>query len=182
MLTANSLRRSLVMLRHLLITVLAGVVLIVPRPGLAQSDTVVYYHLDAVGSVRVITDQNGAPIGPTPYDYLPFGQTLDPPTPPADPREFAELERDPETTFDYAGARYYSSHEGRFTTPDDPLYMDPLNPQSMNRYAYAYNNPLRWVDSTGHEPCPPGSVANFCAGVTAGLDSGTSLFMGELVR
>jgi hypothetical protein len=46
---------------------------------------------------------------------------------------------------------------GRFNQPDDPGYMDPLNPQSMNRYAYVQNNPLRWVDPTGHTPQEPQS-------------------------
>ena len=51
---------------------------------------------------------------------------------------------------DYFGARYYGSTQGRFTTPD--LYMpsaDVKDPQSWNRYAYARNNPLRFVDPNG---------------------------------
>jgi RHS repeat-associated protein len=56
----------------------------------------------------------------------------------------------------YAGARYYHSQTGRFTSPDDPGYIDPLNPQTWNLYAYALNNPLRYVDPLGLEPEPLG--------------------------
>src|SRR5881397_2840909 len=45
-------------------------------------------------------------------------------------------------------ARYYSSSLGRF------MAVDPHggvfgNPQSLNRYAYALNNPLRFTDPRG---------------------------------
>ena len=26
----------------------------------------------------------------------------------------------------------------------------PSNPQALNRYSYVQNNPMRWVDPTGH--------------------------------
>ncbi len=29
---------------------------------------------------------------------------------------------------------------------------DPFNPQSLNRYSYVYNNPLKYVDRSGHNP------------------------------
>jgi RHS repeat-associated protein len=30
--------------------------------------------------------------------------------------------------------------------------MGPMNPQALNRYAYAQNNPMKWTDPTGHDP------------------------------
>jgi RHS repeat-associated protein len=87
-------------------------------------------------------------------------------------QQFTGQERDTESGLDYFHSRYYSSAQGRFTSPDefkggsqevnvlgkgDPVkqalpYADITNPQSLNKYAYAYNNPLRYVDKDGH--CP----------------------------
>ncbi len=39
----------------------------------------------------------------------------------------------------------------RFISPDS-IIPDPANPQSLNRYAYCYNNPLKYVDANGHFP------------------------------
>ena len=36
---------------------------------------------------------------------------------------------------------------------------EPGNPQALNRYAYVYNNPLRYVDGSGHLPVAPLLVA-----------------------
>ena len=42
---------------------------------------------------------------------------------------------------------------GADPTPPGPLpYADILNPQSLNKYVYAYNNPLRYNDPTGRWP------------------------------
>ncbi|MGH9473162.1 MAG: RHS repeat-associated core domain-containing protein, partial [Terriglobales bacterium] len=53
--------------------------------------------------------------------------------------------------FDYFGARYYGSALGRFLTPDPAglAAVDPGNPQSWNRYAYALNNPVTNTEPTG---------------------------------
>jgi RHS repeat-associated protein len=61
-------------------------------------------------------------------------------------------ERDSESGLDYFGARYFGSALGRFTSPD-PLMASAhaSDPQSWNRYAYAMNNPLRFVDPDGME-------------------------------
>jgi RHS repeat-associated protein len=111
-------------------------------------DTVVYYHTDAIGSVRVITDANGQVLSR--HDYLPFGEAWAPLLA-ADVRQFAGKERDKETGLDYFGARYYSTAIGRFTTSDQVLHPGKaaLNPQLWNKYAYVSNNPLRKVDPDG---------------------------------
>jgi RHS repeat-associated protein len=51
--------------------------------------------------------------------------------------------------------RLYDPRSGRFTSAD-PLVKDLLDGQSFNRYAYAGNNPLSFVDPTGlqDEPSP----------------------------
>ncbi len=47
-------------------------------------------------------------------------------------------------------ARYYSSSLGRFMAVDPgSKSIDPENPQSWNRYSYALNNPLRYIDPDG---------------------------------
>jgi RHS repeat-associated protein len=64
---------------------------------------------------------------------------------------FTGKERDGETGLDYFGARYMASAQGRFTSPD-PLYIEAkrlLDPQALNLYAYARNNPLKFVDPDG---------------------------------
>ena len=84
-------------------------------------------------------------------------------------QRFTGKERDAETGLDYFGARYYSAAQGRFTSPDEfpggivdpftgqqvslpgPLpYADISDPQTLNKYAYVRNSPLRYVDPDGH--------------------------------
>jgi RHS repeat-associated protein len=50
----------------------------------------------------------------------------------------------------YYGARYYDATIGRFISADS-IVQSPTNPQTLNRYSYALNNPLKYVDPTGHE-------------------------------
>jgi RHS repeat-associated protein len=127
-------------------------------PPPASPESVHYVHLDALGSVRMITDAAGEVVGRS--NFVPFGQDWEPSGVQED-RRFALLERTAETgggswlALDYAGARYYHSQTGRFTSPDDPIFGDPFDPQSMNLYAYALNNPLRFIDPSGQRAeCP----------------------------
>jgi RHS repeat-associated protein len=61
-------------------------------------------------------------------------------------------------------ARFYSPILGRFIQPDTVI-PNPANPQSLNRFSYAYNNPVNYIDPSGHVPwgeneddiCLPGS-------------------------
>jgi hypothetical protein len=108
------------------------------------ADEIIYYHSDALGSVRMITDAAGEMVAR--YDDLPFGQPY-PSDQDAEPRRFGQLERTlgtgngSWTLLDYALARHYHSQSGRFTTPDDPIFGHPFDPQSMNLYAYRAEQP-----------------------------------------
>ncbi len=63
-------------------------------------------------------------------------------------QHFTQKERDNETGLDYFGARYYASMQGRFASVD-PVAGSCWNPQSLNAYSYAWNNPLVLTDPTG---------------------------------
>jgi RHS repeat-associated protein len=64
---------------------------------------------------------------------------------------FTGKERDSETGLDYFGARYMSSAQGRFTSPDPVHFQASMleDPQRFNLYAYVRNNPLRFIDPKG---------------------------------
>ncbi|MDJ0756874.1 MAG: hypothetical protein QNJ45_25310 [Ardenticatenaceae bacterium] len=42
---------------------------------------------------------------------------------------------------------------GRFASADT-IVPDTKNPQAFNRYAYGYNNPVKFIDPSGHVSCP----------------------------
>lgn len=119
-------------------------------------------------------------------DYGPFGEELETTSRTAilgygtggQRHRFTSKERDAETGLDYFDARYFSAAQGRFTSPDEftggavdaftggqvgvpgPLpYADITNPQSLNKYAYVMNSPLRYTDPQGH--CA-GALAPIC--------------------
>jgi len=44
----------------------------------------------------------------------------------------------------------------------DSLIPDPFSPQSLNRYGYVLNNPLRYTDPTGHRACDDMDAGGRC--------------------
>ena len=60
---------------------------------------------------------------------------------------------DSETDLQYFGQRYYNAPSGRFVSIDPLLLADPgrflADPQQLNSYSYARNNPIAWIDFWG---------------------------------
>jgi RHS repeat-associated protein len=125
-----------------------------------------YLTPDALGSTRLVTDSSGAQLKC--YDYTPFGTEIPsgvdnrpscygsvvyPSSPDVVTEKFTSKERDAESGLDFFGARYMSSAQGRFTSPDPSnLSVDFWQPQTWNRYSYGVNNPLSIVDRNGLWP------------------------------
>jgi RHS repeat-associated protein len=82
---------------------------------------------------------------------------------------FTGKERDAETGLDYFGARYMSSAQGRWTSPDRinltrSRLLNPAN--TLNKYIYGGNNPLKFIDRDGEDITifyrpPSGSAFDF---------------------
>jgi RHS repeat-associated protein len=113
-------------------------------------ETITYFHNDIAGTPVVATDASGARIWKE--TYRPYGEKLN--------REagssgnkigFHGKPFDDNTGLSYMGARYYDPVLGRFTGID-PADVDEDNLHSFNRYAYANNNPYKYVDPDGRNP------------------------------
>jgi RHS repeat-associated protein len=111
-----------------------------------------FSHSDWLGTERVRTTNTGAVCES--IASLPFGdgQTTTGNCYHDSSLHFTGKQRDSESGLDYFGARYNASSMGRFLSPD-AFFKDSHvgNPQSWNEYAYARNNPLRYVDPTGEK-------------------------------
>jgi RHS repeat-associated protein len=125
--------------------------------GVSTPEAKHYYSLDHLGTPRIVTDGSGYIIAE--HTYFPFGVEITDNSPTDGPLRFTGHERDPDVNghaagaLDYMHARYYSAVSGRFLSVD-PVLGDLSEPQTWNRYAYAVNNPLRYLDPRGLKPCP----------------------------
>ncbi len=89
---------------------------------------------------------------------LPFGdaQTTTGSCGDPSPMHLTGKERDSESGLDNFGGRYYSSQYARFITPDWSTTPGPVpyanfsDPQTLNLYGYARNNPTTYIDRDGH--------------------------------
>jgi RHS repeat-associated protein len=140
-----------------------------------------YLTSDHLGSTRLVTDATG--VVKARHDYLPFGEELNAgiggrttamgyDAADTTRQRFTSKERDTESGLDYFLARYYSSAQGRFLSPDEFAggpdefwvlgsgdsekqalsYASVANPQSLNKFQYCFDSPLRYVDPDGHDP------------------------------
>jgi RHS repeat-associated protein len=116
-----------------------------------------HYHLDHLGTPRLVTDANGVKVAE--HAYYPFGAeiNLTPHETPEEAMKFTGHERDivaaDGLTLDYMHARYDNASLGRFLSVDPTIAVqrNMHQPQGWNRYAYAMNNPLLRVDPDGRK-------------------------------
>jgi RHS repeat-associated protein len=108
-----------------------------------------FYHRNHVNSSSVITDHAGNERSR--YAYLPFGEIARQNSCGTDTvtAKFTGKEYDEETSLYYFGARYYDPAIGRFLSPDTVL-PSLTDGQTLNRYSYVRNNPIMYIDPTGH--------------------------------
>lgn len=79
--------------------------------------------------------------------YYPFGESRNSPQNSATDILFTGQRLDGSGLY-YYGARYYDPSIGRFISAD-VIIQNMSNPQSLNRYSYCTNNPLKYTDPTG---------------------------------
>lgn len=108
------------------------------------ASTSFFYHSNHLGSTEAISDANGNLVNRT--NYFPFGEIRQGGV---EKYSFTGKERDVVSGQYYFEARYYDSPIKHFTQADSivPYIYDP---QSINRYSFVRNNPLKYVDPTGH--------------------------------
>ena len=109
-----------------------------------------FLHTDGLGRPVARTDNTGALIDRTRYE--PYGATAAGTNPgaTADNIGFTGHANDSDTGLVYMQQRYYDPIAGRFLSVD-PVMPDTSTGNAFNRFAYARNNPYRYVDPTGEE-------------------------------
>src|SRR3989344_5652766 len=126
-----------------------------------------YIYPDHLGNVQVVTDEKGAPIQI--QDYKTFGsQDLNDTSGTYDSsRKYIGQEFDQDTGLLYLNARYYNPAIGRFLSQDPVFWAIGdekevrrltgksqqeilMNPQNLNSYSYANNNPVTNSDPSGN--------------------------------
>lgn len=121
-----------------------------------------HYHVDHLGSPRVITDAGGAVFEQ--MKFLPFGEnsgwyqnneswSLANSSESVPTRlRFTGHEKDSDVLgLDYMHARHFWERNGKFMSVDPGADWDPKRPQSWNLYSYTRNNPVNADDPTGRD-------------------------------
>ncbi|MDQ0156471.1 DNRLRE domain-containing protein [Robertmurraya andreesenii] len=107
-----------------------------------------YYLTNYRGDVLAMTDESGKIVAS--YTYDAWGNILTQSGEMAEinPYRYAGYRYDDDTKLYYLMARYYNPENGVFLSLD-PVRGDLLEPQTLNGYNYAHNNPVMFIDPDG---------------------------------
>ncbi len=100
-----------------------------------------YYHSDQLGSVRALTDSNGAV--QRSYDYDPYSNLAASSRSVMNPFMYSGQYPDQESNLYYLRARYYDLSTGQF------IAKDPFSSATRQPYQYAKDSPLNRIDPSG---------------------------------
>ena len=108
-----------------------------------------YYLYNGHGDVVQTVSASGEILNH--YDYDIFGNPVLTIETAACNIRYAGEYLDKETGLYYLRARYYNPYIGRFIS-EDSYWGEDDNPLSLNLYTYCFNDPIRFIDPTGHDP------------------------------
>lgn len=111
-----------------------------------RGDTISYYHADALGSIRLITNTSGQVTDSYVYDA--YGNILGSTGNTVNSYRYTGEQFDQNLGEYYLRARYYNPSTGRFTARDPfaGLLDEPL---SLAKYPYVHGNPVNFTDPSG---------------------------------
>ena len=106
-----------------------------------------YFHVDGLGSSRVLTDDAGAETDR--YGYKAFGELLSQEGVTDNSHLYTGEQYDPNTENYYLRARYYDPSRPGFLIQDTWAGASNI-PLSLNKYAYGNDDPVNNIDPTGN--------------------------------
>jgi RHS repeat-associated protein len=106
-----------------------------------------FYHQDALGSTRLLTNATGAVTDAYAYDA--FGGIAAISGDTQNDFRFRAEQFEPETGTYNLRARHYDPGTGRFVSRDPLLVTEPEQPLAVHKYLYAGNDPINTIDPTG---------------------------------
>lgn len=141
------MKQSLTVLKFVIVSIIS--LLSVLQLSYAAEE-ITYYHNDVSGSPLLATNASGNVLWKE--SYRPYGDKLTKSVASQNNKiGFHGKPFDDDTGLSYMQARYYDPILGRFTGMD-PVDYQENNLHSFNRYAYANNNPYKYVDPDGNHP------------------------------
>lgn len=135
-----------------------------PNP---ENNGLFYLYTDHLGSVVSVTDEDGNIVDHITRFY-PYGTPRSGGTSEITDQGFTGHKHNDDLGLIYMNSRYYVPGIGRFASADS-IVPDPTDPQSLNRYAYVRNNPLKYTDPDGHCFFLAGIDAALCYGALTAL-------------